>query len=128
VSATNLSHKTSFASFVASRHNMAMRRKPKVKDTVEVAEEQKEPYVIAAEKGDVDELFSMLPFFKKDVNSPLNGDKKDTFLLIAASKDHLELLIKLIDNGADVNQANKDGLTPLHAAAQEGVLFLDSTH
>ena len=41
-------------------------------------------------------------------------------LLAAAKSGDIEKVRELLDRGADVNSRDKDGLTPLHAAAMVG--------
>ena len=39
---------------------------------------------------------------------------------MASQKGHLEMVKFLIENGADVRKENKDGVTPLSIASQNG--------
>lgn len=80
---------------------------------------QDDAIIVAAKDGNAEEVFSLLG--NKSVNTKFDGDREDTLLLAAASQGHLELVSALIAKGADVNQANKAGLTPLQSASQEGM-------
>ena len=42
--------------------------------------------------------------------------------LVAAQKGHLDIANALVAAGADINQARKDGVTPLYIASFEGHL------
>ena len=42
------------------------------------------------------------------------------FYVLESPEENLDVLVKLIDAGADVNQASVDGQTPLLKAAKKG--------
>lgn len=54
-------------------------------------------------------------------NPPVNKKTYGTYPLIAAAQqNHLEMVKRLIQNGADVNAANSGGMTALHLAVRDG--------
>ena len=55
-----------------------------------------------------------------DIDQRIEGNR--TTLQVAAASGHLQIVCFLIDHGANVNLANKDGMTALHAAAFNGHL------
>ena len=58
---------------------------------------------------------------KKDPNDGGPNEKmKGTSLILAAKRGDYDTVKELLDNGANVNQTNKNGWTALHAAAYEG--------
>ncbi len=76
--------------------------------------------MIAAQNGHLDVVRVLLGAHAKiDVIAKENDV---TTLMIAATKGYLEIAKLLIQNGADVNQKNKDGVTALAPAVQENQL------
>jgi ankyrin repeat protein len=57
-----------------------------------------------------------------EINRTVDGGKKLTALIIAARMGHVPVILKLLQNGADVNERNKDGITALMYAAGRGHL------
>ena len=84
---------------------------------------------LAAKEGNVDTIISLLSSFQANVN--YQGYRKGmTPLHWAAVKGHKDVVLLLLDRGADLNIACEAGATPLYDAAHEGHidvvrLFLD---
>ena len=62
----------------------------------------------------------ILKIFGKEHKHPDWLFGRDGALFSAASKGNTELLLELIDDGADVNVVSYTGFTPLHRACQHG--------
>jgi len=79
------------------------------------------PLLFAARSGDVNSARLLLAA-GADVNeaTPQHGSA----LVVASAGGHEELAIFLLENGADPNAADKDGITALHNAAQNGLAAL----
>ena len=82
-----------------------------------VEDEQKLGY--ASNQGDTRAVKRLLSSRLLDVNCAW-GIKKFTPLCGAAHHGHKEVIQILLDNGADLNEADKTGMTPLHLAAKNG--------
>ena len=57
-------------------------------------------------------------------NSDCSNERGESAIWKACKRGHLEILELLLRAGADVNQASKDGSTPLLVAAQHGQLVM----
>eukprot|EP01032_Pedospumella_encystans_P009143 gene9143-10790_t len=77
----------------------------------------------AADRGEVATVRSLLDknnTANKHLNINWQNKNKETALLQACYKGHLEIVKLLVENGADMNVQEKDGYTPLHWAAYKG--------
>ena len=68
--------------------------------------------------GDAAGVAAELAKFPKELNLP--EDDGLTPLHLAAVNCHTNVVLLLLDKGADINISAKDNATPLHLAAQEG--------
>lgn len=72
---------------------------------------------LACESGDMTTLSVLLQYVTSvDINAALN-EHGQTALMIAVENGHLSVARQLISQGADVNEADRWGSTPLHFAA-----------
>ena len=71
---------------------------------------------LAARDGNVSEVRKLAPFV--DVNYRGQWAGTDTPLIQAAKMGHKMIIQILLNKGADPNQGNMMGITPLHRAAQ----------
>jgi ankyrin repeat protein len=55
-----------------------------------------------------------------EINSTVDGGKRLTALILAARMGHVPVILKLLENGADVNDRDRDGITALMYAAGRG--------
>lgn len=80
---------------------------------------------IAAQKGDT-EIVDMLLNYGANVNALDSNHDSVMYLALNTPRQfhHVALLWKLYEHGADVNQANREGWTPLHRACILGDLEL----
>ena len=72
----------------------------------------------ACGRGDAKEAADLLAS-GADVNA--REDRQGTALHLAAQNNHLEVVLLLLEQNADVNIANRSGQTPLHVAQSEEV-------
>jgi ankyrin repeat protein len=73
------------------------------------------PLHFAANIGDIDQVKQALQD-KVPINSP-EERKQTTAVMFAAERGRLDIVELLVANGADINYANRNGLTALHAAS-----------
>jgi ankyrin repeat protein len=66
------------------------------------------------------EAFDLLLPLTTDVNAAARNPQKVSALHAACAKRNIGMVEKLLAAGADPNQVQADGFTPLHAAAQHG--------
>lgn len=66
------------------------------------------------------EAFELLLPLTKDVNQAANNPQKVAALHSATAKRNIAMVAELLRAGANPNQAQADGFTPLHVAAQFG--------
>jgi len=69
---------------------------------------------------DNDAAFDVLLPLTGDINAAADNPQQVAALHAAAAKRNAGLVEKLLKAGADPNQVQADGFTPLHAAAQHG--------
>lgn len=75
---------------------------------------------LAAKQGKLDGLDNLLKDSLANIETAANDGS--TPLYIAAQNGHLEVVIALLQAGADINQPANDGKTPLYIAAENGHL------
>lgn len=85
--------------------------------SISIAAEANEALKLAAEEGDIAELNNLLRA-EISVNSRMLDDS--TALHWAALRDHADAVEFLLDNAADVNAINRNGVFPLYLAAVNG--------
>ena len=61
-------------------------------------------------------------FFFRGASIECRDKDKDTPLLIAASKNHLETIKSLLRHGADIGAKDSNDETPIYRAASEGCI------
>lgn len=66
------------------------------------------------------EAFELLLPLTRDVNEAARNPQKVAALHAATAKRNMHMVEKLLRAGADPNQVQADGFTPLHAAAMHG--------
>ena len=67
-----------------------------------------------------DEIFDLLLPVTADVNTPAQNGQKVAALHAATARRSTAMVEKLLRAGADADQVQADGFTPLHVAAQHG--------
>jgi len=77
------------------------------------------PLFMAAQNGCTEVVALLLAVKGVEVNKPTTN-KAVSPLSIAAEGGHVDVVKRLIEAGADVNQADQEGLTPLSIAAAKG--------
>ena len=77
------------------------------------------PLALAAFFGH-EEIFDLLLPVTADVNTPAQNGQKVAALHAATARRSASMVEKLLRAGADADQVQADGFTPLHAAAQLG--------
>lgn len=79
-------------------------------------------FVIAAIHGDVKRM-QALSIEGVDINGPgFDSHYMNPALIQAAGNGHMNVVLFLLENGADVNVRGRDGLTPLMLASDAGHL------
>lgn len=69
-----------------------------------------------------EDLTTVQQLIAHDANIDATGQLGNTPPHLAAKNSHIQILSDLIENGADVNAANRDGYTPLYNAIAENKL------
>lgn len=67
-----------------------------------------------------DEIFDLLLPVTADVNTPAQNGQKVAAIHAATARRSVTMVEKLLRAGANADQVQADGFTPLHAAAQQG--------
>eukprot|EP01103_Thecamoeba_quadrilineata_P019907 TRINITY_DN828_c0_g1_i1.p1 TRINITY_DN828_c0_g1~~TRINITY_DN828_c0_g1_i1.p1 ORF type:complete len:368 (+),score=68.03 TRINITY_DN828_c0_g1_i1:58-1161(+) len=80
----------------------------------------------AVKNGNVSELSKLLSESPRSQASQVISAFQRTWLHIAASEGHIDIVRYLISSGESVNVASAEGWTPLHEAASEGHLLICS--
>lgn len=67
-----------------------------------------------------DEIFDLLLPVTADVNTPAQNGQRVAAIHAATARRSVTMVEKLLRAGANADQVQADGFTPLHAAAQQG--------
>ncbi len=67
-----------------------------------------------------DDIFELLLPVTSDVNAPAQNAQKVAAIHAATARRNVAMVEKLLRAGADADQQQADGFTPLHVAAQHG--------
>lgn len=83
-------------------------------------DENRQELARAIEDIDMDRVRELLDAGDVDLDAPLDGNGR-TYLLMAAEYGSDEMLEMVLDAGANPNQPNHYGITPMHLCAQLGI-------
>ena len=88
-------------------------------DEYEMMEHYDEMFLNACEEGDLKRVEGLLKLRKSDVDAKDDMDERSG-IHFAALNGHIDVVILLLEYGADVNAAMDGNLTALHLTARDG--------
>ena len=92
--------------------------RPSVECQPEIEEPEDNPLILAVEDENIQEVIATIKREPEYINAPSHDDQQ-TALHRAVQGGFFEAIKALVENGAEINQQDKGGKTPLFLAARE---------